>query len=224
MSVVRASLRAAVVVTTLSAPLACSRPTPPGSAASQPTTAAAPPAAPATQPAAPAQPAAAAEPAAAGDAQQGPITGQLKLAAGIDGKIRPTDVMFVMARQYVEGGAPGMLVAVQRYENVTLPLEFKLGPENVMVQGTPFTGPFVIQARLDRDGDAMSKGPDDLYAQSTQPIAAGTSALALELGSTPPTPPAGQAPGGAHGGAGLPAGHPAPGGGLPPGHPAPAAK
>jgi hypothetical protein len=79
-----------------------------------------------------------------------------------------------------------MLVAVQRYENVKLPLDFKLGPENVMVQGTPFTGPFVIQARLDRDGDAMSKGPDDLYAQPTQPIAGGTSALALELSSTPP--------------------------------------
>ena len=215
MSVVRGSLAAAVVATTLAAPLACSRPNPPTTAASQPTTAAAPAPAPASQPAA--------APAAAPEAtQEGPITGQLKLATGIEGNIRPTDVMFVMARQYVEGGAPGMLVAVQRYENVKLPLDFKLGPENVMVQGTPFTGPFVIQARLDRDGDAMSKGPDDLYAQTTQPIAGGTSALALELSSTPPTP-AGQPAGGAHGGAGLPPGHPAPGG-LPPGHPAPAAK
>ena len=35
-----------------------------------------------------------------------------------------------------------------------------------MMQGTPLVGPFDLSARLDQDGDPMTKAPGDLVSQS----------------------------------------------------------
>lgn len=170
----------------------------------------APSSAPASQPGS--QPAAAAEP------QGAPFTGEVSLGEGLSAAdVKGTDVLFIMARESA-GGGPGRLVAVQRHASVTLPQAFTVAPTDVMVPGMPFTGPFVVMARLDRDGDPMTRGQDDLYASAEGPVMAGQGAVKLVLkkgtekdfappgAPAPGVPPAPAAPQG--GAAPLPPGHP----------------
>lgn len=151
--------------------------------ASQPAMAASQPAAAASQPAA-----AASQPAAQG----APFSGEVRLADGVGADlIKPTDVLFLMARECMgDCTKPGRLVAVQRLEKLKLPVPYTMGPEHVMMAGTPFTGPFLVQARVDRDGDAMTKGPDDLYAEVTTGVTPGQAGVVLAVGklATPPAP------------------------------------
>lgn len=145
--------------------------------ASQPAMAASQPAAAASQPAAAAGP---------------PFTGEVRLADGVSADlIKPTDVLFLMARECMgDCTKPGRLVAVQRLEKLKLPVAYSMGPEHVMMAGTPFSGPLLVQARVDRDGDAMTKGPDDLYAEVTTGVMPGQANVVLAVGklATPPAP------------------------------------
>jgi hypothetical protein len=100
-------------------------------------------------------------------------------------------VLFLMARECMgDCTKPGRLVAVQRIEKLKLPVTYSMGPEHVMMAGTPFSGPFLVQARIDRDGDAMTKGPDDLYAEVTTGVTPGQANVVLAVGklATPPAP------------------------------------
>jgi hypothetical protein len=166
-----------------------------------------PPPAQAVAPTQPGQPASApggeAAPAAA------PFTGELSLGEGLSAAdLKPTDVLFIMAREGGgEGAGPGRLVAVQRHTEVAFPKQFSVGSGDAMVPGSPFTGPFAVTARIDRDGDPMTKTADDLYAAATGPVMAGQGAVnlvfrkgtdkdaapAMPMGH-PGSPPAGAAP------------------------------
>ena len=151
-------------------------------ASAQPATAASKPAAAraGSQPAAAAsQPAtAASQPAAKTD----PFSGLVKLGDGVTEKdIKPTDVLYIMARQAMGPGQAGRLVAVQRHSPVKLPLRYEVSAKNLMMPGVPFAGPFIVRARLDRDGDPMTKGADDLYAEFNKSVANGDTAIHLNL-------------------------------------------
>lgn len=120
-----------------------------------------PPAAAVTPPATP--PSAEGASAAAAPAGGDPITGVItvpeqfaKTAAG---------TIFVVVRM---AGSPnrGPPLAVRRIQGPSFPQGFKVGPSDVMLPNMPFTGPFDIYVRLDRDGNAMTKDPGDL-ASST---------------------------------------------------------
>ena len=71
----------------------------------------------------------------------GKITIDPKLKANID----PNAALFIIARP--AGGTGGPPLAVKKIDSPTFPLDFTLSQENVMMQGTPFTGksisPFV---------------------------------------------------------------------------------
>jgi hypothetical protein len=41
-------------------------------------------------------------------------------------------------------------------------MPFRLTAANVMVQGASFAGPVQITARVDRDGEAMTRSPGDI--------------------------------------------------------------
>jgi hypothetical protein len=122
------------------------------------------------------------------------IAGVVSLGAGASqGDVRPEDVLFIMIRQS-QGGAPGPLIAVQRHTGVRFPKEYQIGAADVMMPGVPFQGPFVVTARLDRDGDPMTKTPDDLYGQYGGDVMQGTSSVQIELAKakvveTPPSSP-----------------------------------
>lgn len=119
-----------------------------------------------------------------------PFSGLIKLGEGVSpADVKPTDVLFVMARQSHQG-QPGMLVAVQRHGNVQFPKRYEMSQENVMMPDIPFAGPFRVYARLDRDGDPMTKTADDLYATFTSDVRNGQEGVHLVLKKGPPPPPA----------------------------------
>lgn len=125
------------------------------------------------------------------------MIGTIELDPGLTGS-DPRGTLFITLRP---AGSPpvGPPLAVQRLEGPKLPATFRVGPENVMLQGMPFSGPFDVYARLDGDGNAMTKDPTDLEAPPQRGVAAGASLVlvlggraevAPEPGSSPvPVPP-----------------------------------
>lgn len=103
------------------------------------------------------------------------IRGSVRLAAGVEQA--GTGVLFVIARG--PGGGPPL--AVKRFSADQLPVDFEIGPGDVMLQGRPFAGPIQLSARLDRDGDPLSRGAGDLLAESVGPLEAGATDIVLEL-------------------------------------------
>jgi cytochrome c-type biogenesis protein CcmH len=86
----------------------------------------------------------------------GKITVDPKLKASID----PTAALFIIARSAGAGGGPPL--AVKKIDKPVFPLAYSLSQENVMIQGTPFTGKITLTVRLDKDGNPTTRGPGDL--------------------------------------------------------------
>jgi hypothetical protein len=91
------------------------------------------------------------------------------VAAGGDG------VLFVIARS--AGGGPPL--AVKRLPIGPFPLAFEIGPADVMIAGRPFAGPITLSARIDRDGNPLTRDPGD--AGATLPSAIEPGARDVEL-------------------------------------------
>ncbi|MCB9651037.1 MAG: hypothetical protein H6730_31270 [Deltaproteobacteria bacterium] len=165
----------------------------------------------ASQPSGPASgPAGASPHAAFPDTPPGaPFSGLVKLGDGLsEADVKPTDVLFIMARESQGGGLAGRLMAVKRLGQVQYPLRYEIGSQDVMVPGLPFAGPFIVTARLDRDGDPMTRGEDDLYGTFPAEVKAGQEGVHLVLKkgapkviaapegvTAPPTAPGAAAPG-----------------------------
>jgi hypothetical protein len=92
------------------------------------------------------------------------------VAAGGEG------VLFVIARS---GGGPPL--AVKRLPVGPFPVEFELGPADVMMQGRPFVGPITLTARVDRDGNAMTREPSEPFAELAAPVEPGAEGVELRL-------------------------------------------
>jgi len=106
------------------------------------------------------------------------VSGTVQLAQGVT---PPSDgVVFIYARH--PGQKSGPPVAVKRLMKPRLPLAFELGPADQMIQGMPFPQKLDLSARWDIDGNAMTKGAEDLHA-SIPGIDAGSSGLELVLTS-----------------------------------------
>ncbi len=145
------------------------------------------------------------------------IRGNLNLADNLKSKAKDGTTLFLVARMALDGGAVGPVLAVQRYTIGSWPLAFELTQNNVMITGMPFSGRAVLTARIDQDGDAMTKEIGDIEGVS-QPItipAQGVSVLLdkvrTEAAGAPSPPGMGQAGGNTdsvHGHASMPAGHP----------------
>lgn len=111
-----------------------------------------------------------------------PISGLVKLGEGITQEdVKPTDVLFIMARESQGGGKFGRLVGVQRHGKVEFPKRYEISSSDVMVPGIPFKGPFVVMARLDRDGDPMTRKPEDLYGVFSGEVMNGQEGVHLVL-------------------------------------------
>ncbi len=90
-----------------------------------------------------------------------PVTGVVSISEGMTA---PSGTLFVILRN--EGVKRGPPLAVKKIVNPSFPQSFTLGPADVMIKGLPFTGPFEIQARVDADGNAMTKAAGDLTTSS----------------------------------------------------------
>jgi tetratricopeptide (TPR) repeat protein len=89
----------------------------------------------------------------------GTITVDPKLKASVD----PSAALFIIARP--AGGTGGPPLAVKKIDKPIFPLAYSLSQENVMMQGTPFTGKITISVRLDKDGNAITRAPGDLTGE-----------------------------------------------------------
>jgi hypothetical protein len=161
-------------------------------------------------PGAPPAPAAAAP--AAGKAGEGAagqtITGRITLAAARKGDVTPNDVVYLAARRLSDNPkARGSLIAVKRFSASSFPIEFTLGAGDMMFKNGAFEGELMLSARIDKDGDPMTRRKGDVFG-TLQKVKVGTAGVELALdqlqkedesllGGPPPAP-----------GAGMPPGHP----------------
>jgi tetratricopeptide (TPR) repeat protein len=88
------------------------------------------------------------------------ISGKITIDAKLKASIDPNAALFIIARP--AGGAAGPPIAVKKIDKPVFPLTYSLSQENVMMQGTPFTGKISIAVRLDKDGNPVTRGPGDM--------------------------------------------------------------
>ena len=115
-----------------------------------------------------------APPAAPGSAGD-PVRGTITLGEGME--TPPGAVLFIIARR----GESGPPLAVKRIVGAEFPLVFELGPDDRMIAAMPFTGPFGVSARIDGDGNAMSRSPGDLQGAVDGDVNPGDTGLELVL-------------------------------------------
>ncbi len=106
----------------------------------------------------------------------GKISVDPKLKANVDSQA----TLFIIARP--ANAAKGPPMAVKKIDRPVFPLSYSLGPENVMMQGAPFTGAFTITARLDKDGNPVTRQPGDLIGDyKKNPAAVGSNNIDIVL-------------------------------------------
>lgn len=110
----------------------------------------------------------------AGGRIRGTIAIDSKLASEVDERA----VLFIIARAAnTQRGPP---LAVKRVERPSFPLAFELGPENVMIPGTPLSGALNLVVRLDRDGNPMTREAGDMSGEYRgNPVEVGTAGVTL---------------------------------------------
>lgn len=106
-----------------------------------------------------------------------PIAGVVSIAPELAAGAPGGGVLFIIARV----GEAGPPTAVKRFASPSFPLEFSLGPADRMIQTVPFEGPFQLTARLDSDGNAMTREPGDLQGRIREAVAPGAAGLRLTL-------------------------------------------
>jgi len=106
-----------------------------------------------------------------------PISGTVSIAPGLAGRIPPGAVLFVIARS-ADTGPP---LAVKRIPDPKLPLAFSIGPGDRMIKPLPFAGPIKLSARIDSDGNAMTRLPGDLSGSAPEPHQPGDSGVSVVI-------------------------------------------
>ena len=117
-----------------------------------------------------------APPAAGGDGA--PLSGTIALAPGFETRVPAGATLFLIVRTGAGGGPP---LAVKRVESPRFPMDFSLGPDDRMIKTMPFEGPLQLSARLDADGNAMTRVPGDLQGQTPEPHQPGESGIAIVI-------------------------------------------
>lgn len=90
------------------------------------------------------------------------LAGQLLLDGKVKGSVSPGDVLFLVAR--IDDGSErgGMILGVKRFVAGSWPIDFELDGRDAMAPGTKFEGKVLLSARVDKDGDAMTKNAGDV--------------------------------------------------------------
>ena len=92
------------------------------------------------------------------------IVGKITLAPARKGDVTPTDVVYLIARRVPDNpGARGALVAVKRFTASSFPIDFTLGAGDMMFKNGAFEGDLTLAARVDKDGDPMTRRKGDVF-------------------------------------------------------------
>lgn len=95
----------------------------------------------------------------------GSITGTITVSDAMKANVKGGAQLFIIVRRDAGEGKKGMLVAAKKVMVTgpeTFPYAYKVSGSDVMMQGTVFAGKMRVEARIDQDGDAISKQPGDV--------------------------------------------------------------
>lgn len=92
----------------------------------------------------------------------GSIQGQLNVNPELAQHIKPGDTIFLIAR---DAQSNAMVAVTKLAAPAQFPLPFVLSSQNAMMGNTPFQGSVKLTARVDKDGDPMSKNPGDVIGE-----------------------------------------------------------
>jgi cytochrome c-type biogenesis protein CcmH len=118
-------------------------------------------------------------PAARGSASGRGIRGSVELAPKLVGQVSGDAVLFIIARRAAAAGGPP--VAVIRVVTPSFPHAFEIGPEHVMMPGVTFDGELQLSARLDSDGNVMTRLPGDLKGEIDEGLSPGAEGVQIVL-------------------------------------------
>jgi hypothetical protein len=113
------------------------------------------------------------------------ISGKISIDPKLKGNVDSQAALFIIARPSgVDKGPP---LAVKKIDRPVFPLSYSVGPENVMMQGMPFTGSVTITVRLDKDGNPTTRQPGDLSGEyKKNPVAVGSKNVDIVLDQVAP--------------------------------------
>ena len=114
-----------------------------------------------------------------GAAATSPIRGRIEIAPELRKDVQPGSVLFLIARSGASSAGPPL--AVRRFATPRFPLEFEIGQENVMIPSMRFEGAIALTARLDSDGNALTRLPGDLSGALATPLSPGAEGALLTL-------------------------------------------
>ncbi|HEX7227063.1 MAG TPA: cytochrome c-type biogenesis protein CcmH [Candidatus Binatia bacterium] len=98
------------------------------------------------------------------------VSGKITIGPKVKG-MNSKATLFIIARAAGVGGGPPL--AVKKIDQPVFPLTYVIGAENVMMQGTPFTGKINLSVRLDTDGNPTTRTPGDLMGTYQNPVEVG---------------------------------------------------
>jgi cytochrome c-type biogenesis protein CcmH len=105
------------------------------------------------------------------------IAGTVALAPSVEARVGSADVLYVIARN----AKTNAVVAVRREEGIKFPHAFQVSSADLMMEGTTFTGPFDVTARVSKTGDAIP-GKGDLEG-TTKGVAVGARGVSVTIDS-----------------------------------------
>ena len=112
---------------------------------------------------------------ASGPAVSGFIYGQLNIDEALKSKVKAGSILFVIVRRFAPEGQKGMMIAATKLEGITsgaFPLKYVVKQSDAMM-GAPLVGKVSVSARIDQDGDAISKQPGDIIGSANKAVMVG---------------------------------------------------
>jgi hypothetical protein len=113
------------------------------------------------------------------------ITGHVNLSAELQKTLKPTAVLYIIARH--SGETAGPPVAVKRFpQPILFPVDFTLSAQDAMMPDTPFEGKLAITARVSQSGSATPVNPGDIEGRIPGETAVGSENMQLDLNQVKP--------------------------------------
>ena len=108
------------------------------------------------------------------------ISGTISIDPKLKSKPEAQAVLFIIVHSgNSTAGAP---LAVKKIDRPVFPLSYSLGPESVMMSGASLSGKVAVTARLDKDGNPMTKEPGNLAGEyKKNPVAGGSKNVDIVL-------------------------------------------
>lgn len=108
------------------------------------------------------------------------IKGTVSVDSKLEAKVDPRAVLFIIAR--APGVSAGPPLAAKKIERPVFPLSYALGPEDSMTPGAALSDKLIISARLDRDGNPLTRQPGDLAGEYRKnPVSLGSEGVDIVI-------------------------------------------